>query len=350
MAILVLDKISKKYSNSKDFAIREVSFEVPQGEILALVGESGSGKTTLLRLIAGLEHPDEGQITLAGLTVAKGSMSIPANKRKVGMVFQDYALFPHLTVLENVKFGLQKLSRSEKEKVAQETLELVGLKENIDKYPHELSGGQQQRVALARALAPRPDIILLDEPFSNLDTLLKDQVREDIRQIIKRFGITAVFVTHDTKDALSTADRIAILHKGRLQQVDIPRILYEIPANGYVANFFGKMNFMPGRPTDDGFYTPFGFLQCEQAKGKDHKYHIRFRPEHAFILDNSPDHLQGQIEKVAYLGDHQLLRVRSMDPEEKPAYVYVKTIPGKFWKEGTVIQFGLSSFHMEEEP
>ncbi len=169
MAILVLDKISKKYSNSKDFAIREVSFEVPQGEILALVGESGSGKTTLLRLIAGLEHPDEGQITLAGLTVAKGSMSIPANKRKVGMVFQDYALFPHLTVLENVKFGLQKLSRSEKEKVAQETLELVGLKENIDKYPHQLSGGQQQRVALARALAPRPDIILLDEPFSNLD-------------------------------------------------------------------------------------------------------------------------------------------------------------------------------------
>src|SRR5690606_18902995 len=162
---------------------------------------------------AGLEHPESGSISLSGIKIVEGSKSIPSNKRKIGMVFQDYALFPHLTILENVMFGLTPISKTPK-KMANETLKMVNVTENYGYYPQQLSGGQQQRVALARAIAPNPKLLLLDEPFSNLDALLKDQVREEIRHIIKKSGITAIFVTHDTRDALSTADRIAILHKG----------------------------------------------------------------------------------------------------------------------------------------
>src|SRR5690606_6705499 len=167
------------------YAVDNVSFSVAKGEILALVGESGSGKTTLLRMIAGLEHPDDGSIRLNGKVVVSGSKSLPPNKRGAGMVFQDYALFPHLTIYENVAFGLKGLKKKEIEQRVLETIELTGLNENIKKYPHQLSGGQQQRVALARAIAPRPEILLMDEPFSSLDSILRDQVREEVRQIIK---------------------------------------------------------------------------------------------------------------------------------------------------------------------
>ena len=191
-------------------ALESLDLALQPGELVSLLGPSGCGKTTALRIAAGFEIPDTGVVSL-GENVITNS---PAHRRNMGMVFQSYSLFPNLTVAQNVDFGLRnrKVEKAKRNSRVGEMLELVQLGELGKRYPHQLSGGQQQRVALARALAPRPDIILLDEPFSNLDTLLKDQVREDIRQIIKRFGITAVFVTHDTKDALSTAERSAILH------------------------------------------------------------------------------------------------------------------------------------------
>ncbi|EIM77085.1 ABC transporter [Nitritalea halalkaliphila LW7] len=240
---------------------------------------------------------------------------MPAHERQIGMVFQDYALFPHLTLLENVCYGL-KGSRKDQETVAMNTLRLVGLQESVKKYPHQLSGGQQQRVALARAIAPNPKILLMDEPFSNLDAVLKDQVREEIRLIIKKTGITAIFVTHDTRDALSTADRIAILHEGRLQQVDVPRTLYEQPANAYVANFFGKQNAILASATTEGFYTDFGYIPDPRAGEYRTKVQILFRPEHAQLLPEAkktddPSHplLFGRLYKVNYYGDHQIVKL-----------------------------------------
>src|SRR5690554_4042470 len=242
MTIIELNNISKKYRAADKYAVAGVSFSLEKGEILALVGESGSGKTTLLRLIAGLEHPDGGEIRLNNEVIVSGRKSLPTNKRKTGMVFQDYALFPHLTIYENVAFGLKGLKKKETEQRVYETLELTGLKEDVKKYPHQLSGGQQQRVALARALAPRPALLLMDEPFSNLDTILRDQVREEVRQIIKAMGITAILVTHDTKDAFSTADKIAVMLNGKLLQIDTPDALYNDPSSAYVAELFGKSN------------------------------------------------------------------------------------------------------------
>ncbi len=343
MTILQLQKVNKKYRKAEDFAVQEVSFEVNEGEILALVGESGSGKTTLLRLIAGLEHPESGSISLSGIKIVDGKRSVPADKRKVGMVFQDYALFPHLTILENVMFGLHQ-TLGNPEEIARKTLLRTGLQDNYHQYPHQLSGGQQQRAALARAIAPNPKILLLDEPFSNLDTLLKDQVREEIRQIIKTSGITAIFVTHDTRDALSTADRIAILHKGYLQQIDTPKNLYEHPVNPYVANFFGKRNEIMATPTSEGFYTPFGFITDQRSSQFHSKVRLHFRPEHARIRRSEVQHLSGKIFSISYLGDHQIVQLA----DEEGGRISIKASPN--WKFGAQnwVFFTLEKFEIEE--
>ncbi|MCH7411070.1 ABC transporter ATP-binding protein [Belliella sp. DSM 111904] len=343
MQILTLKEINKKYDQAKDFAVNKVSFSVNEGEILALVGESGSGKTTLLRLIAGLEHPDQGTIALGGQVIVEGKKSVPAHERKVGMVFQDYALFPHLTILENVLYGISK-PKKEAEVIAKETLKLVGLTEDHGKYPHQLSGGQQQRVALARAIAPNPRILLMDEPFSNLDALLKDQVREEIRQIIKMTGITAIFVTHDTKDALSTADRIAILHKGYLQQIDVPKNLYENPVNPYVANFFGKRNELIANPSEDGFYTSFGYIADPEAKKYKSKVRLMFRPEHAEVVQREGQQLTGNIVKVAYFGSHQLVKIS----DEQGYSVSIRTNPGRVFDNLGNAFFYLWKYDIEE--
>jgi iron(III) transport system ATP-binding protein len=322
MPILKLQNIDKKFHQAEAFAVQDISFEVEEGEILALVGESGSGKTTLLRLIAGLEHPDNGHIYLSGEKIVEGPRSLRPHERQVGLVFQDYALFPHLNILENVKFGL-KSKLPNRDEVARSVLKLVNLKENDQKYPHQLSGGQQQRVALARAIAPNPKILLMDEPFSNLDALLKDQVREEIRQIIKKAGITAIFVTHDTRDALSTADRIAILHEGHLLQIDHPRNLYEKPVNAYVANFFGKQNKILGKVTENGFMTTFGFISDETASSYMGEVLITFRPEHAITEPNPNQKLIGNLLKVAYFGDHQLIKLA----DGKGQFINIKVPP-----------------------
>lgn len=343
MRILELQNINKKYKNAEKYAVQKVSFEVEKGEILALVGESGSGKTTLLRLIAGLEHPDSGCIWLSGEKIVEGQTSVPAHKRKVGLVFQDYALFPHLTVMENVSFGLHH-AKGNTDELAKKSLETVGLHENHHHYPHQLSGGQQQRVALARAIAPNPKILLLDEPFSNLDAVLKDQVREEIRHIIKKAEITAIFVTHDTRDALSTADRIAILHKGYLQQIDSPKNLYEHPANPYVANFFGKRNEIIATPTEEGFYTPFGFIKDLRSADYHNPVRLHFRPQHAKILRSEEQHLSGKLYSVAYFGDHQIIQLS----DDEGHRICIRTGPNKTFGGKEWVFFTLERFGIEE--
>ena len=236
--MLSINSLSKSFDRGRNFALKEVSFELKKGDVCAIVGESGSGKTTLVRLIAGLERPDHGTITLDGKEVSSIKKLVSPEKRKIGLVFQEYALFPHLTILKNVIYGISK-QKNKKER-ALEMLKLVGLTGLEDRYPHQLSGGQQQRVALARALAPNPSLLILDEPFSNLDAMLRMQLRSQVFEIIKKTGVTALFVTHDTQDALSVADEILILQHGKVIQKDAAANLYIKPNSVYVASLFGN--------------------------------------------------------------------------------------------------------------
>ena len=236
--MLSLDSISKSFDRGRNFALKEVSFNLEKGNVCAIVGESGSGKTTLVRLIAGLERPDHGSIVLNGKELSSVNKLVPPEKRKIGLVFQEYALFPHFNLLKNVTYGISKL-KNKKER-ALEMLDLVGLSGLEKRYPHQLSGGQQQRVALARALAPEPSLLILDEPFSNLDAMLRMQLRSQVFEIIKKTGVTAIFVTHDTQDALSVADEILILQHGKVIQKDQASNLYTKPNSVYVASLFGN--------------------------------------------------------------------------------------------------------------
>jgi len=251
-------KYLRKHFNGTT-ALDGVSLEVRPGELLALVGPSGCGKTSLLRLIAGFEKPDEGCILLNGRPVAGEAVFIPPEKRRVGMVFQDYALFPHLTVGDNVAFGLE--SREAREAETRRLLELVGLGGYGSRYPHELSGGERQRVALARALAPGPLVLLLDEPFSNLDSELRVQMREEVRALLGELGATAIFVTHDQEEALFMGDRLAVMSRGRVEQVGRPEEVFQDPATRFVAEFMGNADFLPGEVTREGVQTEIGLLR-----------------------------------------------------------------------------------------
>ena len=362
MAIIELSNISKRYRSADKFAVDQVSFSLDKGQILALVGESGSGKTTLLRLIAGLEHPDNGTIELDGEVIVSGRKSLPTNKRRTGMVFQDYALFPHLTIFENVAFGLKSLKKKEVEKRVLETIELTGLKEDVKKYPHQLSGGQQQRVALARALAPRPELLLMDEPFSNLDTILRDQVREEVRQIIKSMGITAILVTHDTKDAFSTADKIAVMLGGKLLQIDTPNTLYNEPNSAYVAELFGKSNNLEAIVEEGGFNTPFGFVSnladCPFATDSENcKVKLFFRAEETDFCNAEEPHLCGMVEKCVYLGDHMQLKVccnrcktcsNGIESGVDDTASILLRSSVQTWKPGDIVRFKLKNFKVKE--
>ncbi len=248
MIRLQVNQLSKSYRSQNLPAVSGVNFQLDQGELLALVGESGSGKTTLLRLLAGLERPDAGEIHLDGAVLSSPAYVVPPEKRGIGLVFQHHALFPHLTVEKNIAFGLRHLPRQGQEETMQPLLDLVGLSAFRKRYPHELSGGERQRVALARALAPNPRLVLLDEPFSSLDARLRQAVRDETQAILRARRATAIFVTHDTGDALSIADQIVVLKNGIVQQTGIPNEVYHSPVNAYVASFFGSCNFLPALP------------------------------------------------------------------------------------------------------
>ncbi|HSL93303.1 MAG TPA: ABC transporter ATP-binding protein [Bacillota bacterium] len=243
--------------------VDNVSFTVATGQIMALLGPSGCGKTTTLRLIAGFERLDSGWIEIAGRTVADEQTHMPPEKRRVGMVFQDYAIFPHLSVAQNIAFGLSRMPDAATRTEAM--LDLVGLLDAGDQMPHELSGGQQQRVALARALALEPAVLLLDEPFSNLDTTLRTQVRAEVRELLKRSRATAIFVTHDQEEAMFVGDRVAVMNEGRIEQIGTPETVFHRPSTRFVAEFMGQSDFIEGQVVDHGIETALGMLPQKLA-------------------------------------------------------------------------------------
>jgi iron(III) transport system ATP-binding protein len=260
MNALEITQLSKHFPGTALPAVDNISLSLPEGEILALVGPSGCGKTTTLRLVAGLERPDNGEIRLKGQVVASKNLFVPPEKRGVGMVFQEHALFPHLTVAANVAFGLKKEARNGDQDKVRAMLALVGLEKFAGRYPHELSGGERQRVALARALAPEPVLVLMDEPFSSLDADLRLEIREQVRGILKEMRATAVFVTHDQEEALYMGDRLAVFQRGRLEQVGGPEEIFHAPQTRFVAEFMGNSDFLPGQTCPDGICTEIGLL------------------------------------------------------------------------------------------
>jgi iron(III) transport system ATP-binding protein len=269
--------------------VRGLSFALEPGRIGCLLGPSGCGKTTVLRCLAGFEPVQGGTIMLSDLLASKPGLQVPPEKRGVGMVFQDYALFPHLTVAQNVAFGLSAKSGASESRVAT-MLELVGLADAADVYPHQLSGGQQQRVALARALAPAPGLLLLDEPFSNLDVDLRERLSLEVRTILKTAGTTAILVTHDQNDAFAIADEIGIMHEGTIEQWDTPYDLYHRPRTRFVADFIGQGVFMRGVAAGEGrLATELGELRSDLVTlPPGHAVDLLLRPDDIVHDDDSP--------------------------------------------------------------
>jgi iron(III) transport system ATP-binding protein len=306
--VLRFDQVSHCYGNVCVFD--GVSFSLARGQIGCLLGPSGCGKTTVLRCIAGFETITAGTIQLNGVEVARPGRQTPPEKRQVGMVFQDYALFPHLSVADNVGFGLRALAPAARAARVSELLEVVGLGRAGSRYPHELSGGQQQRVALARALAPRPELLLLDEPFSNLDVEMRERLGQEVRDILKHQGTTAILVTHDQVEAFAVADEIGILHGGRLVQWDTPYNLYHRPAERFVADFIGKGVFVPGTVLADhridiGIGKLTGDLPPECTSGcagcrNDCDVEVLLRPDDIVHDDASP--LKARVVHKAFRG------------------------------------------------
>lgn len=325
--------LSKSFRRGQAPAVKAASFAVEEGSLLALVGESGSGKTTLLRLLAGLEGPDEGEILLDGEIISSKRGVVPPERRGIGLVFQQHALFPHLSVERNVGFGLRHLAARERALAIGGALELVGMGPLAQRFPHELSGGERQRVALARALAPNPRLILLDEPFSSLDARLRQSVRDETRAILAERGATAVFVTHDTCDALSVGDRVVVLRQGEVQQVGTPEEVYHTPSNAYVASFMGACNFIPEHATLRGCQA---CARCHvgpraegggvgAAAGFDRSLWIR--PENLVLADPAtpaPNALVGVVSKVSFQGASVEVALRCEAPGVREFEVLVR--------------------------
>ena len=293
-------------------AVSDVSFDVARGEIVAILGASGSGKTTLLRMIAGFESPQAGSISIGGVEV-EGRMNVAPEKRKVGLVFQETTLFPHMTVLANVLFGLSvggRAGRADRaaagESRARELLALAGVSGLEGRYPHEISGGQAQRVALARALAPAPELLLLDEPFNNLDAVLKRTLTEELWHLLRRTHTTTVLVTHDLGEAFALADRVAVIRDGELQQIDEPGRLYACPVNAYVAAFLGRTNLVPARPSCEGCLTELGLVAGASPISHDGRLVVSVRP-HDLLLHDGWDAglcgVRGSVARVVFQGD-----------------------------------------------
>lgn len=313
--MLKVDGIQCHYSDNQSTAnkavLEDLSFHVNQGELCSLLGPSGCGKTTALRAIAGFQPLSKGQITLNDEVLSSTTIQLEPERRHIGMVFQDYALFPHLSVIDNIRFGIRKQPEHQQNQIIDDLLALVRLEEASQRFPHELSGGQQQRVALARALAPNPQLLLLDEPFSNLDVDLRRHLNLEVRDILKAYGTSAILVTHDQEEAFAFADNIGLLHDGKLQQWDSPFNLYHEPANRFVANFIGQGCLLPGMVIDHNqVKTELGVIAGNRA------YHwqentpvdVLLRPDD--IVLNGANGISAEVVKKIFSGSATLYTLK----------------------------------------
>ena len=314
-SVLELDGVTRSFG--AETAVEDLTLSVYEGELLTLLGPSGCGKTTTLRLLAGLDRPDGGRIRVDEETVAGPDSFVAPDDRDVGLVFQSFALFPHLTVAENVAFGIDDWPAAEREERVTELLDLVDLADYGDHSPDDLSGGQRQRVALARSLAPEPDVLLLDEPFSNLDVSLRTEMREEVRNIIKETGVTAVSVTHDQEEALSISDRVAVIHDGSVEQTGRPEVVFEQPESRFVAEFLGQAGFVSGQLASEAVETDLGTLPADVVEGLGPEYDgatidVMVRPDDlvATPADDGSNAGNGEIVHRQYTGPSFVYQVR----------------------------------------
>lgn len=310
--VIAVDSIAVHYGNAA--AIDDFTLDIDEGSLVALVGPSGCGKTTALRAIAGFERPATGTISVRGTVVSSNDTMVAPENRNVGMVFQEYALFPHISVAENVGYGVRGSDRGRR---VQEVLKLVGLDDYGDRFPHELSGGEQQRVALARALAPEPDVVLLDEPFSNLDAPQRERMRRELRKILKAARLTAVFVTHDQAEALAIADVIAVMNDGHIRQVGTPDDVYASPVSPWVAKFLGDAVLFTGTASDGAIATALGpvpTLLPDGAKAK-----VMIRPE--WIMPTAVKDGFGLVVDREFYGHDQRVEIKLDEGELVEALV-----------------------------
>jgi len=310
--VLSLSAVTKDFG--PETAVDGVSLDVQPGELVTFLGPSGCGKTTTLRTIAGLEEPTDGTISIGDETVSGNGMFVPPERRDVGIVFQNFALFPHLTVRENIAFGISDADSDETAARVDELLELVEMTDHGEKTPDQLSGGQKQRVALARSLAPEPEVLLLDEPFSNLDVRLRVEMREEVRQILKEAGVTAVSVTHDQEEALSISDRVAVMNDGQIEQVGRPEEVFERPESKFVASFLGRASFLKGELRDEKVETGIGRFDAVALEGYDTVYDgapvdVLVRPDDLRATPASPELADGVITSRQYVGPSFVYRV-----------------------------------------
>jgi ABC-type Fe3+/spermidine/putrescine transport system ATPase subunit len=355
MAFIEIQNLFKRFKDV--VAINRIQLEIEKGEMLTLLGPSGCGKTTTLRCIAGLEKPEEGDIIIDGQPMLSQGF-VPSSKRGIGMVFQNYAVWPHMKVFSNIVYGLKlkKLPKTDMRKQAEEVLELVGLAGLEDRYPAQLSGGQQQRVALARALVTNPKVLLLDEPLSNLDAKLREELRFEIKSLVRRMGITAVYVTHDQAEAMVISDRIAVMDSGNVVQIGNPREIYQKPANRFVADFIGTMNFMPGKVVEvlkdsNAVHVRTAFSDKMVCSTPDStvvavgaEVFASIRPEDVEVFANPPQETEnvykGKIVHKAYLGnflfffvtvDDTMIRVQAHHhlPQKEGQELYLLLDPQK---------------------
>ena len=343
---LIARDVSISFGNT--VAARDVSFEVARGEIVALLGPSGCGKTTTLRLLAGFERPDRGVVRINGETVVDSITWRPPEQRRIGMVPQDFALFPHLSVGENVAFGLprghrawwtrplRRVRHADPPSRVDEMLELVGLRGFAHRYPHELSGGEAQRVAVARALAPQPAAVLLDEPFSNLDQNLRANLRLAMRSILKAANTAAIFVTHDREEALSLADRVAVMRDGQIEQVGAPDDIYYRPQTRFIGTFVGDANIIPGRRVRSGATTELGHILLTDAPHAQdgESCDILLRPEQLALKAAEPDDPErASVVSSDYYGHDQVVRVRLPSGAEVEARLRTEVV----WHPGAAV-------------
>ncbi len=313
MSLLRVEDLFLRYPGQARPAVDGLSFAVERGEIFALLGPSGSGKTSTLRMIVGFERPARGRITLDDRVIEGDGIFVAPERRNVGFVFQEFALFPHLTVMENVAFGLHGLPRSERTARAMEILERAQLAEHAGRLPRQLSGGQQQRVALARAMAPRPHVILMDEPFGSLDPNLREDARRKIRAVFREHAMSAVFVTHDQTEALGFADRIGVVRNGRIEQAGTPEELYNQPRTRFVAAFIGGANILSGTGRGDCVMTPIGRVPVDRDAVGD--VTIALRPEHVQLDDPVAEEPAGRIVSRVFHGHDLTIRVAFAETE-----------------------------------